>query len=74
MFRKEGGACQLGEAAAKILEFAGWEGKPLYSVFAYAVRELKVLKPEPLLKELLDRGLLVKLRAEDGTVLLARGR
>jgi hypothetical protein len=65
---------RLGEAAERVLEFAGWEGKPLYSVFAYAVRELKILRPEPLLRELLERGWLVKLRAEDGTVLLARGR
>lgn len=74
LFRKEGAACQLGEAAAKILEYVGREGRPLYSVLAYAVRELKILRPEPLLHELLERGYLVKLRAEDGTLLLARGR
>jgi hypothetical protein len=78
LFRKEGagggGLGELGEAAAKILEYVGWEGRPLYSVLAYVVRELKILRPEPLLHELLERGYLVKLRAEDGALLLARGR
>jgi hypothetical protein len=78
LFRKGGTACgglgELGEAAAKILEYVGREGRPLYSVLAYVVRELKILRPEPLLHELLERGYLVKLRAEDGTLLLVRGR
>jgi hypothetical protein len=57
------------EAAARLLEFVGKEGKPLMQVFEYVVKELKILKPEPLLKELLERGHLVKVKKGGGAPL-----
>jgi len=38
----------------------------------YAVKELKILKPEPLLKELLERGHLVKVK-KGGETWVVRG-
>jgi hypothetical protein len=60
------------ETIARILEFVGEEGKPLKQVLEYAVKELKILKPEPLLKQLLERGHLVKVKKE-GEAWLVKG-
>jgi hypothetical protein len=60
------------EAIARILEFVGREGKPLKQVFEYAVKELKILKPEPLLRSLLERGHLVKVK-KGGETWLVKG-
>jgi len=48
------------EAVARVLEYVGREGKPLAELYAFVVKELKILKPEPLLRDLFERGLLIK--------------
>jgi hypothetical protein len=57
---------------ARILEFVGREGKPLKQVLEYAVKGLGLLKPEPLLHHLLERGFLVKVR-KGGETWVVRG-
>jgi len=51
---------EQGEAVARVLEYVGSEGKPLTELYAFVVKELKILKPEPLLHDLFERGLLIK--------------
>ena len=48
----------------EILEFVGSEGKPLTALYEFVVKELKMLKPEPLLKHLFERGLLLKVERD----------
>jgi len=54
---KEERSLTQAEAIVRILEFVGGEGKPLKQVLEYAVKGLGLLKPEPLLHHLLERGL-----------------
>jgi DNA-binding transcriptional ArsR family regulator len=60
------------EAAARILEFIGKEGKPLKQVLEYAVKGLGLLKPEPLLHVFLERGTIVKVK-KGGETWLVKG-
>jgi hypothetical protein len=69
---KEERSLTQAEAIARILEFVGKEGKPLKQVFEYVAKELKILKPEPLLRELLERGYLAKAK-RGGETWLVRG-
>ena len=61
---KNEGRVEQGEAIARILEFVGSEGKPLSELYAFVVKELEILKPEPLLKHLFERGLLLKMEKD----------
>jgi hypothetical protein len=69
---KEERSLTQAEAAARILEFVGREGKPLKQVLEYAVKGLGLLKPEPLLHHLLERGHLVKVK-RGGETWLVKG-
>jgi hypothetical protein len=60
------------ENIERILEFIGKEGKPLREVLEYAVKGLGLLRPEPLLRGLLERGIVVKVK-KGGETWLARG-
>jgi hypothetical protein len=60
------------ENVQRILEFVGGEGKPLREVLEYAVKRLGLLKPEPLLRSLLERGHLVKVK-KGGETWLVKG-
>jgi predicted transcriptional regulator len=60
------------EVIAEILEFVGEEGKPLKQVLEHAVKVLGLKKPEPLLRELLERGHLVKVK-KGGETRLVKG-
>jgi hypothetical protein len=67
---KEEHSLTQAEAAARILEFIGKEGRPLKQVLEYAVKGLGLKRPEPLLEELLERGHLVKVKKGDETWLV----
>jgi hypothetical protein len=67
---KEEHSLTQAEAAARILEFIGKEGRPLRQVLEYAVKGLGLKRPEPLLEELLERGHLVKVKKGDETWLV----
>jgi hypothetical protein len=69
---KEERSLTQAEAIAKILEYIGEEGKPLREVQEYTVKGLGLLRPEPLLKELLERGIIVKVK-KGGETWLVRG-
>ena len=69
---KEERSLTQAEIAQRILEFVGKEGKPLKQVFEYAVKGLGLRRPEPLLRELLERGHLVKVK-KGGETWLVRG-
>jgi hypothetical protein len=67
---KEEHSLTQAEAAARILEFIGKEGRPLRQLLEYAVKGLGLMRPEPLLEELLERGHLVKVKKGDETWLV----
>jgi hypothetical protein len=68
-----GGLLQRGNVTERILEFVGKEGRPYLELLKFVVRDLKLLKPEGLLRELFERGVLVKVPREDGQLWVALG-
>lgn len=68
-----GGLLQRGNVTERILEFVGKEGRPYLELLKFVVRDLKLLKPEGLLRELFEKGVLVKIPREDGQLWVALG-
>jgi len=53
------------EVLRKVLEFVGRAGRPWRDLLEYVVKDLSVARPEPLLKHMLERGMLVKVKRGD---------
>jgi hypothetical protein len=64
---------QRGNVTERIIEFVGKEGRPYLELLKFVVRDLKLLKPEGLLRELFEKGVLVKVPREDGQLWVALG-
>jgi len=70
---EEGGLLQRGNVTERILEFVGKEGKPLFELYRFVTRDLKLLNPDSLLRSLFEKGVLVKVPREDSSLWVTLG-